>query len=44
VAAPARGEERRDFSIRAVALDGDRRGDSDEVVFESPETHDEDSE
>jgi cytochrome c oxidase accessory protein FixG len=41
VAAPARGEEREEFTIRAEAQDGDRRGDSDEVVFERPEREDE---
>jgi cytochrome c oxidase accessory protein FixG len=41
VAAPARGEERSDFTISALANDGDRRGDSDAVVFERPERHDE---
>ena len=36
VAAPAKGPERTDFTIRAVARDGDRRGDQDEIVFERP--------
>ena len=38
VAAPARGEEREAFTIRAEAQDGDRTDDRDDVVFERPET------
>lgn len=44
IAAPAAGPARQDFFLRVAPLDGDHRGDTDELVFERPETHDEDSE
>lgn len=36
VAAPGQGPERVDFTIRAVAQDGDHRGDQDQLAFERP--------
>ncbi|MFM7027068.1 MAG: cytochrome c oxidase accessory protein CcoG [Chakrabartia sp.] len=44
VAAPAKGPERADFAIRVVPRDGDPRGDQDALVFERPESHEEESE
>jgi cytochrome c oxidase accessory protein FixG len=41
--APAEGEERTDFSVLAVAQSGDKRGDSETMTFERPESS-EDSE
>jgi tRNA nucleotidyltransferase/poly(A) polymerase len=36
VAAPSEGAERQDFTISALAANGQEKGDTDEVVFERP--------